>query len=186
MGASILPLAMSTSRIMEMQVKTGDWPGSGMQFSGHLSFSLCFGKQCCTINDADNWVLNFQWDHLDEFHDEDLQTCQGFEIEYSEEDGFPYHGQVSMFHTGRDGWNGQYVRVLTDTGVYWQCQLDNWIISWQWDHIDEFHTEDLQECEGFEIEYSEEEGFPYHGRVTLFHSGRDGWNGQYVRVLTDT
>ena len=42
--ASILPLAMSTSRIMEMQVKTGDWPGSGMQFSGHLSFALCFGK----------------------------------------------------------------------------------------------------------------------------------------------
>ena len=42
--AIILPLAMSTSKIMEMQVKTGKWPGAEMPFDGHLSFSLCFGK----------------------------------------------------------------------------------------------------------------------------------------------
>ena len=89
---------------------------------------LCFlGRKCCAINDADNWVINWQWDHIDEFHTEDLQECEGFEIEYSEEEGFPYHGRVTLFHSGRDGWNGQYVRVLTDTGVYWQCQLDDWV-----------------------------------------------------------
>ena len=92
-----------------------------------LKYNLILGKKCCTINDADNWVINFQWDHLDEFHDEDLQTCQGFEIEYSEEDGFPYHETVEMFHTGSNGWNSQYVRVLTDTGVYWQCPFDDWL-----------------------------------------------------------
>ena len=85
--------------------------------SGHLSFTLCFGKQCCAINNADNWLINWQWDHLDEFHSEDLQECEGFEVEYTEEDGFPYHGQVTVFHSGRDGWLGMYVRVLTDTGV---------------------------------------------------------------------
>ena len=40
---------MSTSTIMEMQVKTGLWPGSGMQFSGHLSFALCFGKNNSSV-----------------------------------------------------------------------------------------------------------------------------------------
>jgi hypothetical protein len=96
-------------------------------FSGHLSFTLCFGKKCCAINNADNWLINWQWDHLDEFHNEDLQECEGFEVEYTEEDGFPYHGQVTVFHSGRDGWLGMYVRVLTDTGVYWQCPISEFV-----------------------------------------------------------
>ena len=98
-----------------------------LSISGHLSFTLCFGKKCCAINNADNWLINWQWDHLDEFHSEDLQECEGFEVEYTEEDGFPYHGQVTMFHSGRDGWLGMYVRVLTDTGVYWQCPISEFI-----------------------------------------------------------
>merc|ERR1711971_52987 len=76
--AMILPLALSTSRIAEMQVHTATWPGSGIEFQGHLSFTLCFGKKCCAINNADNWLINWQWDHLDEFHSEDLQECEGF------------------------------------------------------------------------------------------------------------
>ena len=98
-----------------------------LSISGHLSFTLCFGKKCCAINNADNWLINWQWDHLDEFHSEDLQECEGFEVEYTEEDGFPYHGQVTVFHSGRDGWLGMYVRVLTDTGVYWQCPISEFI-----------------------------------------------------------
>ena len=98
----------------------------GMCFCTIILFVL-LGRKCCAINDADNWIINWQWDHIDEFHTEDLQECEGFEIEYSEEEGFPYHGRVTLFHSGRDGWNGQYVRVLTDTGVYWQCQLDDWV-----------------------------------------------------------
>ena len=42
--ALILPLAMATSKVMEMQVKTGKWPGAGIEFDGHLSFTLCFGE----------------------------------------------------------------------------------------------------------------------------------------------
>ena len=32
--AMILPLALSTSRIAEMQVHTATWPGSGIEFQG--------------------------------------------------------------------------------------------------------------------------------------------------------
>ena len=42
--ALIMPMAMATSRVMEMQVKTGKWPGAGIEFDGHLSFTLCFGE----------------------------------------------------------------------------------------------------------------------------------------------
>merc|ERR1712158_354304 len=78
--AMILPLALSTSRIAEMQVHTGTYPGSGIEFNGHLSFTLCLGNKCCGINNADNWLINWQWDHLDEFHSEDLQECEGLKL----------------------------------------------------------------------------------------------------------
>jgi hypothetical protein len=41
--AMILPLALSTSRIAEMQVHTGIYPGSGIEFEGKNSnFNMKF------------------------------------------------------------------------------------------------------------------------------------------------
>ena len=42
--AMILPLALSTSKIVEMQVHTGTYPGSGIEFNGKklLNFKAIF------------------------------------------------------------------------------------------------------------------------------------------------
>ena len=42
--AMILPLALSTSKIIEMQVHTGTYPGSGIEFNGKklLNFKAFF------------------------------------------------------------------------------------------------------------------------------------------------
>ena len=42
--AMILPLALSTSKIVEMQVHTGTYPGSGIEFNGKklLNFKAFF------------------------------------------------------------------------------------------------------------------------------------------------
>ena len=56
--------------------------------NGFLSLNVCtaIDNVCCTIIDIDSSLDNFEPGHLDDFTDEQLVECEGFEV--SENDSF--------------------------------------------------------------------------------------------------
>ena len=116
----ILPLAIA-SKLTELQIKTRNVADAGM--NGFLSLNICTANEniCCTIIDIDSSLDDFEPGHLDDYTGEQLVECAGFEI--SENDTF----RVTIFHRGADAWFGQYVRLLMDSGIYFQCPITFWM-----------------------------------------------------------
>ena len=116
----ILPLAIA-SKLTELQIKTRNVADAGM--NGFLSLNICTANEniCCTIIDIDSNLDDFEPGHLDDYTGEQLVECAGFEV--SENDTF----LVTIFHRGADAWFGQYVRLLMDSGIYFQCPITSWM-----------------------------------------------------------
>ena len=116
----IFPLVL-TSKLVELQIKTRDVADAGM--NGFLSFNICTANEniCCTIIDIDSSLDNFEPGHLDDFTAEQLPGCYGMEI--SENENF----RLIVFHRGSDAWFGQYIRLLLDSGIYFQCPVTDWM-----------------------------------------------------------
>ena len=114
-------LPEKTSKMRELQIKTRHIHNAGQ--NGHLSLHVCNSDEsnCCIILDIDNYLDNFEPGHLDGYTGAELGECAGFEI--SESDTF----RVTLLHEGHDGWFGQYIRILMESGTYFECPITTWI-----------------------------------------------------------
>ena len=114
-----------SGNIVEIQVKTSNEFYADMTF-GHLDLVICDvtldgSATCCIIDNLDSKNDDFQLGSLDSFRDDDLQGCQNFNL--------PNNGVNSLLsaHRGVDGWLGEFVIVMLDSGVFYQCPIPGWL-----------------------------------------------------------
>ena len=111
-----------TGNITEIQIKTADQLFAGMDY-GHLDLIVCGQSECCLTERLESGDESFQRGQLDSFIGEDLQRCQNF--------GLPknYINDILIAHRGIDNWRGEYLFVLLDSGVFYHCDIPDWLTS---------------------------------------------------------
>ena len=120
----ILPLVLaskSTPKLLELQLKTQDVYDAGMDLEGNLAFDICSGGQCCYMFTIDLPYNQFRRGLIEGFTGRQLEECENFGI---------LNGtvtQMKVTHSGPDGWLGEYIRLLLDNGVYFQCDINDWL-----------------------------------------------------------
>ena len=112
--------AIQCGTILEFQFKTQDVHDAGMD-SGGINFEICSGSECCFIQNTDYPYDQWARGVIEGFTGSQLQECSEFKI--------PDNGtaEVKLFHFGDDGWRGAYVRLLLDSGVYYQCPINDFL-----------------------------------------------------------
>ena len=61
---------------------------------------------------------DFQRGALDDFEGDDLQECRDFDLPDND------LKSMTVFHSGTDGWGGDYVRLILESGKYYECRME--------------------------------------------------------------
>merc|ERR1712156_1335816 len=113
-------IAIQASKIVEIQVKTSNELNADMTF-GHLDLVICGEPECCLIENLDSKHDDFQLGSSDSFTNQDLQGCKNFSLP---EDILK---SLLIAHRGLDGWLGEYILVLLDSGLFYKCEIPGWL-----------------------------------------------------------
>ena len=112
--------AVENGNITEIQIKTSSSVFAGMTY-GHIDLVICGSYDCCLIERLESSNDDFNQGAIDDFVGEDLQGCQNF--------GLPKNqlNTLLISHRGVDSWLGEYVFVLLDSGVFYRCDIQDWL-----------------------------------------------------------
>ena len=108
------------AKLVELQLKTLDVDDAGMDDS-ELSIDICSKSNCCAFDILDYPYNQFERGLIEGFTLGQLQECQNFEVSDVGLD------VLKLDHSGSDGWRGEYVRLLLDSGLYYHCPINAWL-----------------------------------------------------------
>eukprot|EP00090_Calanus_glacialis_P016657 TRINITY_DN26063_c0_g1_i1.p1 TRINITY_DN26063_c0_g1~~TRINITY_DN26063_c0_g1_i1.p1 ORF type:complete len:140 (+),score=36.13 TRINITY_DN26063_c0_g1_i1:46-465(+) len=115
--------------ITELRTKTGTASGAGCDCKMEVAINTPQGL--CVTNELGNSHINdFQNGHLDSFSGAQLGECQDFEPGDSNS-GW----ELVFFHTGSDGWIGDYAEVVMSDNSFVRCGINGEVI----DGVDNMH-----------------------------------------------
>ena len=91
-----------------------------MDGNGELAFEICSKANCWNFTVIDYPYDQFERGLMEGFQSDQLQDCELFEV---------YDAELSLKlnHIGTDGWRGEYVRLLMDSGLYYHCPINVWL-----------------------------------------------------------
>ena len=108
------------AKLVELQLKTLDVDDAGMSTLG-ISIDICSKANCCAFDILDYPYDQFERGLIEGFTLGQLQECQNLEVSDVGLD------VLKLDHTGSDGWRGEYVRLLLDSGLYYHCPINAWL-----------------------------------------------------------
>lgn len=118
---ALFAINVEAGKIVEMQVKTDTEPDSEMDNGGFLHMAICGTTQCCQMINLDTQFNDFQQGAVDSFVGQYLQNCDNFELE---DDSLK---ALLVTHRGDDAWNGEWIRILLDSGKFFDCAGPGWL-----------------------------------------------------------
>merc|ERR1712133_196805 len=104
--------------IIELRVKTATVHDAGCNCN--LEVAILSPNGLCITNPLDSDRDDFEPGHLDSYTGGILGECNGFNAG-ADVDGW----EMVIIHSGSDGWAGEYIEVLMNTGLFVRCELDN-------------------------------------------------------------
>ena len=110
-------------KIVEIQTKTSGeiFADISSEAAAHLDLVICGTTDCCLIDTLSNGNINFMLGAIDDFFGPDLQGCENFEMPNNE------LKLLKISHRGYDAWLGEFINVSLDSGVYFHCEITQWL-----------------------------------------------------------
>ena len=104
--------------LKEVELKTAT--SDHAEMDDDLSFEICNYKgNCCFFKVADFPYNQYEKGLVETFKYGQLKRCRNFEIEDLK--------SVRVDHYGEDGWQGEYVKLFTDSGPDYFCPITKFL-----------------------------------------------------------